>query len=200
MAARGARRGGSSREVGGDEQAEFVSASGGGRMFPNDCPPSRMKRGDGFCRYRTESLRDLLRADVVGRDQRDKPFDGSTLVCPSPDGRGCFGRIAVAPVRPNQSPSKLGLSMTSCASPGRGRPAACIENHETRLADDLLVGSRGLNNEGTEPVRSPSADPFLDDGSCFLGRRDALFAQAMHDLGVREQVVKSVRVPRNRRA
>ena len=25
-------------------------------MFPNDCLPSRMKRGDGFCRYRTESL------------------------------------------------------------------------------------------------------------------------------------------------
>jgi hypothetical protein len=186
--------------VGGDEQAEFVSASGGGRMSPNDRLPSRIKRGDGFCRYRTESLRDLLRADVVGRDQRDKPFDGSTLVCPFPDGRGCFGRISVAPVRPYQSPSKLGLSMTSCVSPRRGRPAACIENHETRLADDLLVGSRGLNNEGTEPVRSPSADPFLDDGSCFLGCRDGLFAQAMHDLGVREQVGKSVRVPRNRRA
>ena len=85
--------------VGGDEQAEFVSASGGGRMFPNDCLPSRMKRGDGFCTYRTESLRDSLRADVVGRNQRDKPFDGSTLVCPLPDGRGCFGRISVAPVR-----------------------------------------------------------------------------------------------------
>jgi len=45
---------------------------------------------DGFCRYRPESLRDSLRADVVGRDQRDKPLDGSTLVCPFPDGRGCF--------------------------------------------------------------------------------------------------------------
>jgi len=155
--------------VGGNEQAEFVSASGGGRMSPNDCLPPRMYRGDGFCRYRTESLRDSLRADVVGRDQRDKPFDGSTLVCPFPDGRSCFGRISVAPVRPYQGPSKLGLTMTSCVSPGRGRPAACIENHETGLADHLPVGSRGLNNEGTEPVRSPSADPLLDDGSYFLG-------------------------------
>ena len=86
--------------VGGDEQAEFVSASGGGRMSPNDCLPPGIYRGDGFCRYRTESLRDSLRADVAGRDQRDKPFDGSTLVCPFPDGRGCFGRISVAPVRP----------------------------------------------------------------------------------------------------
>lgn len=186
--------------VGGNEQAEFVSASGGGRMSPNDCLPPRMYRGDGFCRYRTESFRDSLRADVVGRDQRDKPFDGSTLVCPFPDGRGCFGRISVAPVRPYQGPSKLGLTMTSCVSPGRGRPAACIENHETGLADHLPVGSRGLNNEGTEPVRSPSADPLLDDGSSFLGCRDGLFAQAMHDVGVREQVVKSVRVPRSRRA
>ena len=25
--------------------------------------------------------------------------------------------------------------MTSCVSPGRGRPAACIENHETSLTD-----------------------------------------------------------------
>ena len=181
--------------VGGDEQAEFVSASGGGRMSPNDCLPPRMYRGDGFCRYRTESRRDSLRADVVGRDQRDKPFDGSTLVCPFPDDRGCFGRISVAPVRPYQ-----GLTMSSCVSPGRGRPAACIENHETGLADHLPVGSRGLNNEGTEPVRSPSADPLLDDGSCFLGCRDWIFAQAMHDVGVREQVVKSVRVPRSRRA
>ena len=169
-------------------------------MSPNDCPPTRIYRGDGFCRYRTESLRDSLRADVVGRDQRDKPFDGSTLVCPFPDGRGCFGRISVAPVRPYQGPSKLGLTMTSCVSPGRGRPAARIENHETGLADHLPVGSRGLNNEGTEPVRSPSADPLLDDGSCFLGCRDGIFAQATHDVGVREQVVKSVRVPRSRRA
>ena len=89
---------------------------------------------------------------------------------------------------------------TSCVRPGRGCPAARIENHETGLADHLPVGSRGLNNEGTEPVRSPSADPLLDDGSCFLGCRDRLFAQAMHDVGVREQVVKSVRVPRSRRA
>jgi hypothetical protein len=186
--------------VGREEQAELVSASGGGGLSPNDCLPTRIYRGDGFCRYRTESLRDSLRADVVGRDQRDKPFDGSTFVCPFPDGRGGFGRISVAPVRPYQGPSKLGLTMTSCVSPGRGRPATYIENHETCLADHLPVGRRGLNNEGTEPVRSPSADPLLDDGSCFLGCRDGLFAQAMHNFGVREQVVKSVRVPRSRRA
>jgi hypothetical protein len=176
------------------------SASAGGRMFPNDCPPPRMYRGDRFCRYRAESLRDSLRADVVGRDQRDKPFDRSTLVRPFPDGRGCFGRISMAPVGPYQGPSKLGLTMTSCVSPGRGRPAARIENHETGLADHLPVGGRGLNNEGTEPVPSPSADPLLDDGSRFLGYRDRLLAQAMHDVGVREQVVKRVRVRRSRRA
>jgi hypothetical protein len=169
-------------------------------MPPNDCFPLRMYRGDGFRRYRTESLRHSLRADVVGRNQRDKPFDGSTLVGPFPDRRGCFGRISVAPVRPYQGPAKLGLTMTSCASPGRGCPAACIEDHETGLADHLPAGGRGLNNEGTEPVRSPSVDPLLDDGSCFLGCRDGLFAQAMHDVGVREQVVKSVRVPRSRGA
>jgi hypothetical protein len=176
------------------------AASGGGRMSPNHCLPPRINRGDGFCRYRTESLRDSLRTDVVGRDQRNEPFDRSTLMCPFPDGRGCFGRISVTPVRPDQGPSKLGLTMTSCGSPGRGHPAACVENHQTGLADHLPVGSRGLNDEGAEPVRSPSADPLLDDGSCFLGCRDRLFAQAKHDVGVREQVVKSVRVPRNRRA
>jgi hypothetical protein len=169
-------------------------------MSPNDCLPPRMYRGDGFCRYRPESLRDSLRADVAGRDQRDKPFDGSALVCPSPDGRPCFGRVSVAPVGPRQGPSKLGLTMTSCVSPGRGRPVARIENHETCLADHLPVGSRGFNDEGTEPVRSPSIDPLLDDGSCFLGCRNGPFAQAMHHVGVREQVVKSVRVPPSRRA
>src|SRR5437870_2845546 len=75
-----------------------------------------------------------LRADVVGRDQRDKRSAGSTLVCPLPDGGGCFGRVSVAPARPYQGPSKPALTMTSCVSPGRGRPAACIENHETGLA------------------------------------------------------------------
>lgn len=169
-------------------------------MSPDDCPPPRMCRGDRFCRYRSESRRYSLRADIVGRDQRDEPFDRSTLVRPFPDGRGCLGRISVAPVRPCQGPSKLGLTMTSCVSPGRGRPAAGIENHEPGLADYLPVGSRGLENEGTEPVRSPSADPPLDDGPCFLGCRDRLLAQAVHDVGVREQVVKSVRVPRSRRA
>src|SRR5207302_8662538 len=129
-----------------------------------------------------------------------KPFARRALVRPFQDGRGCFGRIAMAPVRPYQGPSKVGLTMSSGVSRGPGRPAACIENHETGLADHLPVGSRGLNNEGTEPVRSPSADPLFDDGSCFLGCRDWIFAQAMHDVGVREQVVKSVRVPRSRRA
>src|SRR5204862_3879025 len=122
------------------------------------------------------------------------------LACPFPDGRGCCGRISMAPLRPYQSPSNFWLTMTPCVSPGRRRPAACIENHETGLADHLPVGSRGLDDEGTEPVRSPSADPPLDDGSCFLGCRDWIFAQAMHDVGIREQVVKSVRVPRGRRA
>src|SRR5205085_6120851 len=86
-----------------------TSASGSGRMSPNDCLPPRMFRSDGFCRYRTESLRDSLRADVVGRDQLDEPFDGSTLARPFPDGRGCFGRISMAPVRPYQSPSDFWL-------------------------------------------------------------------------------------------
>jgi hypothetical protein len=137
-------------------------------MFPDDCLPPRMYRGDGFGRYRTESLRDSLRADVVGRDQRDKPIDGSTFMYPFPDGRGSFGRISVAPVRPYQCPSELGLTMTSCVSPGRGRPATRIENHETRLANHLPVG-RGLNNERTETVRSPTADPFFDDARASSG-------------------------------
>src|SRR6266540_3738772 len=55
--------------------------SGGRRMLPDDCLPPRICRADGFCRYGTESLRHPLRADVVGRDQRDEPFDGSTLIC-----------------------------------------------------------------------------------------------------------------------
>src|SRR5213080_1280266 len=50
------------------------------------------------------------------------------------------------------------------------------------------------------PRMHPSVDPLLDDGSCFLRCRDGILAQAMHDVGVREQVVKSVRVPRSRRA
>ena len=37
--------------VGGNEQAEFVSASGGGRMSPDHCLPPRIYRGDGFCRF-----------------------------------------------------------------------------------------------------------------------------------------------------
>src|SRR5919204_5511803 len=169
-------------------------------MSPDDRLPLRIQRRDGFCRYRTESLRDALRADVVGRDQRDKPVNGSTLMCPVPDGCGCFGRISAAPVRPYQGPAKLGLSMTSCICPTRGRPAACVEDHETGLADHLPVGRRGLENERTEPVASPTADPGFDHGSGFLEPRDGFFAQSMHDLRVREQVVQGFRILRSRRA
>ena len=143
-------------------------ASGGGRMSPDDRLPPRMQRSDGFSWYRTKSFRDALGADVVGRDQRDQPVDGLRLVCPVSDGCGCFGRISVAPVRPYQGPAKLGLSVTPCACPGRRRPAACIEDHQTGLADHLPVVGRGLKNERTEPVGSPTGDPCFDHGSCFL--------------------------------
>ena len=169
-------------------------------MSPDDCLPSRMHGDDGLCRYGTESLRDSLRADIVGRDQRDEPFDGPTLMCPFPDGRSCFGRVSVAPVRPYQRPPKLGLRMDSCVRPGRGRPAACVEDHEPGLADHQLVVSRRLNDERAERVRSPRGHPRLDDDSCFLGCRDRLFAQATHDVGVGEQVVESIRIPQGRRA
>src|ERR671935_1571170 len=109
-------------------------------MSPDDRLPLRIQRRDSFYRNRTESPRDALRADVVGRDQRNEPVDGSTLMCPVPDGCGCFGRISVAPVRPYQGPAKLGLSMTSCACPSRARPAAFVEDHETGLAEQLPVG------------------------------------------------------------
>ena len=142
--------------VGGNEQAEFVSASGGGRMFPDHCLPPRIYRGDGFCRYRTESLRDPLRSDVVGRDQGDKPVDGSTVICPFPDGHGCFGRISVAPMRPYQGPPKLGLTMTSCVSPGRGRPTACIENHEPAWPTTCrLVAAVSIMNGPSPSVLQP---------------------------------------------
>jgi hypothetical protein len=60
--------------------------------------------------------------------------------------------------------------MTSSGCPGRGRPAARIEDHETSLADDLPVRPRDLENEGTEPIGSPTDDPFLDQGSNVLDR------------------------------
>jgi len=169
-------------------------------MSPHDCLSPRICRNDGFCRYGTESLGHSLRADVAGRDQRDELFDGSKLVRPLPDCRDCFGRVSVAPVRPYQGPPELGLGMTSRVAPGRGCPAACVEDHETGLADHPPVGGRGLDDERTESVRSPGADPFFDDSSCLLVSRDGLLAQAMHDVGVLEQVVESVRIPRSRRA
>jgi hypothetical protein len=140
--------------------------SGAGRMSPDNRRPLRMCRSDGFCRYRAESLRDALGADVVG--QRDKLVDGSILVRPVPDGCGRLGRVPVSPVRPYQGPAKLGLSMTSRAGESRGRPAARVEDHETRLADNSPVAPFGLEDERPEPIGSPTADPFIDQGSGLL--------------------------------
>jgi hypothetical protein len=111
--------------------------SGGRRMSPDDRLPLRICGRDGLCRRRTESLRDTLGADVVRRDQGDKLADGSTLICPPPDACGCLGRISVSPVGASQGPAELGLSMTSRGCPGRGRPVARVEDHETSLADHL---------------------------------------------------------------
>src|SRR5262245_58360736 len=122
------------------------SLSAGRRMFPDDRLAARIGRRYGFCSYRTQSLRDTLRADVVRRNQRDEPIDGSELVGPVPDCCGRFGCVSVAPVRPYQGPAKLGLSMTSCLCPGRGGPAARVEDHEAGLTDDLPVGRRSLEN------------------------------------------------------
>jgi hypothetical protein len=169
-------------------------------MSPDDRLPFRMQRRDGFCGYRTESFCDALRTDVVGRDQRDQPVDGSGFVCPGPDGCGCFGRISVAPVHAYQGPAELGLSVTSCVCPGRGRPAACVEDHQTGLPDHLSVGRRGLENERTQPVSSPTANPSFDHGSGFLERRNGCFAQAVHNLRVREQLVQGLRILRSWRA
>src|SRR5437773_6867943 len=64
-----------------------------------------------------------------------------------------------------------GLSVTSCLCPSRGRPLACVEDHEPSLADHLPVGCHGLENERTKPVGSPTADhPFFDHGSDLLDR------------------------------
>jgi len=166
-------------------------------MSPDDRLPPRMCGRDGFGRHSAQSFRDALGADVVRRDQRDKPVDVPTLMCPVTNGRGRFGRISVSPVRPHQGPAKLGLGMTSGPFPRRGRPAARVEDHETSLADHLPVG-RSLENERTQPVGTPTADhPFFDHGSDIRERRDGLFAQAPHDLRVREQVIQSLRVRRS---
>src|SRR5919202_190573 len=119
-------------------------------MCPDDRRTLRMCGRDGCCWDRTESFRDALGADVVGRDQRDKPVDVRTLMCPVANGCGCLGRVSVSPVRPRQGPAKLGLSMTSCLCPGRGRPVAGVEDHEPSVADHLPVGCRGLEDERTK--------------------------------------------------
>src|ERR1041384_2795937 len=104
-------------------------------MPPDDRLPARIQRGDGFCRDGAEPLRDSLRAEIVRRDERNEPCDGSMLVRPLPYCRGSFGRVAAAPVRPEQGPPELGLRMTSCVGPGRGRPVARVEDHEAGLTD-----------------------------------------------------------------
>src|SRR5262245_36659043 len=115
-------------------------------MSPDDRRPLRICGRDGFRRYRTKPLRDALGPDVAGRDQRDKLVNGSMLMCPVPDSCGCLGRIPVSPVRPYQGPAKLGLSMTLGECPGRGCPAARVEDHETGLADNLPPGPLGLQD------------------------------------------------------
>src|SRR5262245_3014723 len=143
-------------------------ASVGGWMSPDDGLPPRISGRDGFCRCRTEFLRDALGADVVGRDQRDKPADGPGLTRPVSYRDGRLGCISVSPVRPDHGPAKLGLSMTSCLCPSRGRPAARVEDHEAGLTDDLLVGSRCLENERPKPVASPTPDHPFDHRSNVL--------------------------------
>ena len=84
---------------------------------------------------------------------------------------------------------KLGLTMTSCVSPGRGRPAARIENDETGLADHLLVGRCGLNNEVRRRWSPSVLQPPIDSSTMARASSVAeigVFAQAMHHLGVRE--------------
>jgi hypothetical protein len=165
-----------------------------GRMPPDDRRPPRICGRNGFSRHRTESLRDALGANVVRRDQRDEPVDLWTPICPVANGCGCLGRISLSPVRPRQGPAKLGLSITSGACPSRRRPVACVKDHEPSLADHLPVGCRGLENERAKPIGSPTADHSFDHGSDFLDRRDGLFAQALHDLRVREQLVQMLRI------
>ena len=134
----------------------FASASSRRRVSPHDRFLLRVRRCDRLGRCRADSFRDALRADVVGRDQRDQQVDGSGLVCPVTDGCGCFCRISEAPVRPYQGPAEFGLSMPSRACPSRGRPPARVEDHQARLADHPTVSS-GLENERTESsVLQPS--------------------------------------------
>ena len=114
-------------------------------------------------------------------------------MCPFPDGRGRFGRISAAPVRPHQGPAKLGLTMSSCVRPGRGRPAACIEDHQTGLADNLPVGSRGLDNERPSPsvLQPPIPSSMV---AHVVELRDRFSVRAVHDHRIREQLVNGRRI------
>src|SRR5262245_12130326 len=145
-------------------------------MLPDDRLPLGICRRDGSCRYRAEPLRDAPGTDIVGRDQRDKPIDLSTLPSPVSDGCGCFGRVSAPPVLLHQRPTELGLSVTSCVCIRRRRPAARVEDHETGLTDYAPGGFRRLENEHAEPVDFPTLDGFLDRGADVLDGRDGLFA------------------------
>ena len=129
-------------------------------MRPDHRLPPRRQRDDGFCRYRTESFRDSLRAGVLGEiseTSRSKDRDS----CAQSDGRGCFGRVSVAPVRPYQGPAELGLSVPSRVrqheeqrqqsaeqrAPGRAAAHTLrVEAHplllEQRLESHLRLGGR----------------------------------------------------------
>src|SRR3954452_16305029 len=175
-------------------------ASSGGGVPPDDGFPLRVRGRDGLGGLRAEPLRDALGADVVGRDQRDEQVDGSRLVRPTADGYGGLGRISVTPVRPDQGPTELRLSMTSRRCPRRGHPAARVEDHQTGLADDAPARPRGFENERTDAVSSPRADSSFDHRSGLLQRGDGLSVQAAHDHRVCEEVVQSLRISRSWRA
>jgi hypothetical protein len=49
-------------------------------------------------------------------------------------------------------------------------------------------------------LRSPTVESFFGHSSCFLERGDWLLVQAMHHLGVPEQVVQSICIPQSRSA
>ncbi len=180
--------------------AGFASASRSGRMSPDDRFLLRVRRCDGLGRCRAESVRDALRTDVVGRDQRDQQVDGSGLVCPVTDGRGCFSRISEAPVRPYQGPAEFRLSMASRARPSRGRPAARVEDHQARPADYPPISRRGLENERAKSVGSPTAGPSFEHCSGLVELRDRFSVQAVHDHRIREQLVNGLRILRSWRA
>jgi hypothetical protein len=181
------------------EPGGLASAPSSGPMSPDDRFLLRVGRCDGLSRCRPESFRDALRADVVGRDQRDQQVDGSGLVCPVTDGCGCFGRISEAPVRPYQGPAEFGLSMPSRACPSRGRPAARVEDHQARLADHPTVSS-GLENERTESVGSPTVHPSFDHGSGLVKLGNGFSVQTVHDHRIREQLVHALRISGSWRA